>query len=108
MDKVDRSDIEGCRHANLAAEFDHPFGEVEAGAPVIETAVDMRRLDVDERARIDGFGEAHKEAHGEGCASAMRAADEFAIERGEVESHWRRRYRRADGGVNAPRAVINW
>jgi hypothetical protein len=58
----------------------------------METAIDMRRLDVDERARIDGFGEAHKEAHGEGCASAMRAIHEFAIKGGEVESHWRRRY----------------
>jgi hypothetical protein len=47
----------------------------------------MRRLDVDEGACIDGFGEAHKEAHGEGCASAMRAIHEFAIKGGEVDSH---------------------
>ena len=92
MNEIDRADIEGCRHANLAAEFDHPFGEVEAGAPMIETAVDMRRLDVDEGARVDRFGEAHKEPHGEGRAAAMHAAQEFAIERGEIESHWRRRY----------------
>ena len=109
MNEIDRADVEGCRHANLAAEFDHPFGEIEAGAPVIETAVDMRRLDVDEGARVDRFGEAHKEPHGEGRAAAMRAAQEFAIERGEIDSHWRRRYGAAGGGGQcALRTVINW
>ena len=87
MNEIDRADVEGCRHANLAAKFDHPFGEVEAGAPMIKTAVDMRRLDVDEGARVDRFGEAHKEPHGEGRARAVNAAQEFAIEWGEVESH---------------------
>ena len=74
MNEVDRADVEGCRHANLAAEFDHPLGEVEAGAPMIETAVDMAPLDVEEGARVDRFGEAHKEAHGEGRAAAVNAA----------------------------------
>jgi len=80
MNEVDRADVEGCRHANLAAEFDHPFGEVEAGASMIETAIDMRRLDVDEGARVDRFGKAHKKPHGEGRAAAMLAVHEFAIE----------------------------
>src|ERR1700689_2933117 len=53
MNQVDRADVEGCRHANPAAEFDHPFGEVEARAPMVKTAVDMRSLDVDEGARVD-------------------------------------------------------
>ena len=87
MDQVDRADVEGGRHANLAAEVDHAFGEVEARAPMIKTAVDMRRLDVDEGARIDGVGETHEKTHGEGRARAMRAAEEFTIERGEVKSH---------------------
>ena len=67
---------------------------------MIETAVDMRRLDIDEGARVDRFGEAHEEPHREGRAAAVGAAQEFAIERGEVERHWRRRYRRAVGAVN--------
>ena len=54
---------------------------------MIKTAVDMRRLDVDEGARVDRFGEADKEPHSEGRAAAMGAAEEFAIEWGEVESH---------------------
>ena len=87
MDQVDRADVEGGRHANLAAEVDHAFGEVEARAPMIKTAVDMRRLDVDEGARVDGVGETHEKTHGEGRAGPMRAAEEFTIERGEVESH---------------------
>ena len=56
---------------------------------MIETAVDMRRLDVDEGGRADRFGKARKQAHGESCALPMRAAQKFAIERREVESHWR-------------------
>ena len=74
MDQVDRADVEGCRHANPAAEVDHSFGEIEAGAPMIETPVDMRRLDVDEGSRVNRFGEAHKEPHGEGRAPAVHAA----------------------------------
>ena len=42
MNKVNRADVERCRHANLAAKVDHPFREIEAGAPMIKTAVDMR------------------------------------------------------------------
>ena len=87
MDQVDRADIEACRDADRAAERDHPFGEIEARTPVIETAVDMRRLDVEKGARADRFGEALKEAHGEGRPLPMPAAQEFAIERGEVGSH---------------------
>jgi hypothetical protein len=52
----------------------------------------MRRPDVDERARTDRFGEAHEETHGESRAGAVLAGQEFAIERGKIESHWRRRY----------------
>ena len=84
MNKVNRADVERCRHANLAAKVDHPFREIEAGAPMIKTAVDMRSLDVDEGARVDRFGEAHKEPHGEGRARAVNAVQEFAIEWGEV------------------------
>ena len=101
MNKVDRADVEGCRHANPAAEFDHPFNEIEAGAPMVETSVNMRRLDVDEGARVDRFGEAHEEPHGERRAPVVHARQKFAIERGEVQSHWRRRYRRAVDVVNA-------
>ncbi len=87
MDQVDRADIERRRNADLAAEFDDPFGEVEAGASMIEAAIDMRRLDVDEGTRVDRFREAHEQPHGEGCARAMDAAQEFAIERGKVKGH---------------------
>jgi hypothetical protein len=80
MDQVDRADVEGRGHANLAAEVDHPFGEIEARSPMIETAVDMRRLDVDERARAGRLREAHEEPHGERRSGAMHAADKFAIE----------------------------
>ena len=73
MDQVDRADVEGCRHADLAAKVDHPFGEIEARPPMIKTAVDVRRLDVEEGARVDRFGEAHKEPHGEGRASPVYA-----------------------------------
>jgi hypothetical protein len=100
MDQIDRADVEGCGHANLAAEVDHPFGEIEARSPMIEAAVDMRRLDVDERARVDRFREAHEEPHGERRSRAMHAADKFAIVWGEVESHRRGRYRPAVGAVN--------
>jgi hypothetical protein len=41
---------------------------------MIKAAVDMRRLDVDERAGVDRFGESDKEAHGEGGAPAVLAA----------------------------------
>ena len=68
---------------------------------MVETPVDMRRLDVDEGARINGFGEAHKEPHGKGCARPVNAAQEFVVERGEVQSHWCRRYRPAVDVVNA-------
>ena len=85
--QVDRADIEGGRHADFAAEVDQAFGEVEGRAPMIKTAVDMRGLDVDEGARVDGVGEAHEKAHGEGRAEPMRAAEKFTIERGEVKSH---------------------
>jgi hypothetical protein len=61
----------------------------------------MRRLDVDEGACVDGFGEARKEPHGESCARPVNAAQEFVVERGEVQSHWRRRYRPAVDVVNA-------
>ena len=87
MNEIDRADVEGCRHADLAAKFDHPIREVEARAPVIEAPVDMAPLDIEESARVDRFGEAHKKPHGEGRAAAVRAGQKFAIERGEVESH---------------------
>ena len=54
---------------------------------MIDDAVDMAPLDVDEGARADGLGVAVKEPHGEGRPAPMRAAEEFAIERGEVERH---------------------
>ena len=76
---------------------------------MIKTAVDMRRLDVDEGARVDRLREAYKEPHGEGRARPVNAGQEFVIERGEVQSHWRRRYRSAVDVVNArllSRAVI--
>ena len=73
MDQVDRADIKGRGHANLAAQVDHPLGEVEAGAPVIETPVDMRPLDVDEGTRVDRFSKAYKEPHRKGHAPAMNA-----------------------------------
>ena len=41
---------------------------------MVETPVDMRRLDVDEGSRVNRFGEAHKEPHGEGRAPAVHAA----------------------------------
>jgi hypothetical protein len=47
----------------------------------------MRRLDVDEGAGVDRFGESDKEPHCEGRARPVHAAEEFAIEWGEVESH---------------------
>ncbi len=105
MDQVDRADIEACRNADPAAERDHPFGEIEARAPVIETAVDMRRLDVEEGGRVDRFGEALKEAHGEGGALPMRAVQEFAIERGEVGSHSRARLPAAGRGGQCARTA---
>ena len=80
MNKIDRSNVEGCRRAHLAAEFDHPFGEIEAGAPVLKTPVDMRRLDVDEGARVDCFGKTHEKPHRESRAAAMSAVQKFAIE----------------------------
>ena len=45
---------------------------------------------------LDRFGEALKEAHGEGRAAPMRAVQEFAIERREVESHSRARLSAAE------------
>src|SRR4029077_416133 len=101
MNEIDRADIEGCRHTNLAAEFDHPFGEVEAAAHKIKTAVNVPRLDVEEGARGHRFGEAHKEPHDKGCARPVNAGQEFVVERGEVQSHWRRRYRPTVDVVNA-------
>ena len=87
MDQIDRADVEGRRHANFAAQVDHPFGEIEADAPVVETSVDVRRLDVEEGARADRFSEAHKQPHGEHRACAVYAGKKFTIERGEVDSH---------------------
>ena len=87
MDEIERADVEGRRHANLAAELGQLQHEIEARAAEIETAVDMRRLDVDEAARADRLGEAREEPHRESRAAAMRAGHEFAIERGEVERH---------------------
>jgi hypothetical protein len=101
MNKVDGANVEGCRDANLTAEVNHSFGEIEAGAPMIKTTVDMRRLDVDEGVRVDRFGEAHEEPYGERRAPVVHARQKFAIERGEVQSHWRRRYRPAVDVVNA-------
>ena len=105
MDQVDRADIEACRNADLAAERDHPFGEIEARASVIEAAVDMRALDVEEGGRAHRFGEALKEAHGEGAALPMRAVEKFAIERGEVESHSRPRLPAAGRGGQCARVA---
>ena len=95
-----RADIEGRRHADLAAELGHPEHEVEARAAKIETAVDVRRLDVDEAGRAHRLGEAREEPHRERRAPAMAAVKEFEIERGEVERHGRPRYRRAASEVN--------
>ena len=101
MNKVNRAHVERCRHANLAAKVDHPFSEIEARTPVVETAVNMRRLDVEEGARVNRFGEPREEPHGEGRARPVHAGQEFVVERGEVQSHWRRRYRPAVDVVNA-------
>jgi hypothetical protein len=71
---------------------------------MVETPVDMRRLDVDEGARVDRLRQAYKEKRGEGRARAVHAAPELVVERGEAQSSWRARYRlslgrsmRADG-----------
>ncbi len=88
MDEIDGADVEGRRHADLAAEAQHPFNEIEAHSPEVETAVDMAPLDIDEAARIDRFGEAREEPHRERRARPKRADQEFAIERGEFEGHW--------------------
>ena len=87
MDEIERADVEGRWNANLTAERCHPFDEVEARPAEVEASVDMRRLDGDQAPRVDRLGEADDEAHGEGGAGAMVAAEKFAIERGEFESH---------------------
>ena len=46
MQEIERRHIEGCRHHHPAAAFDEQESEVEAGTPVIQAAVDMRRRDV--------------------------------------------------------------
>ena len=93
MDQVDRADVEGCRNADLAAKRDHPFGEIEARAPVIEAAVDMSRLDVEEGGeRRPPRRSADKEPHGEAPRPAHARRQKFAIERGEVGGHSGRGY----------------
>ena len=88
MDEIDRADVEGRGHAHLAAKAQHPFNEIEARSPEVETAVDMAPLDIDEATRIDCFGETHEEPHRERRARPVRAGQEFAIKRGEFEGHW--------------------
>ena len=100
MDQIERADVEGRGHANLAAEIGQLKHEIKARAAEIETAVDMRRLDIDEAERADRLGETREEPHRERRAAAMGAAEEFVIERGEVERHRRSRYRRAVRQVN--------
>ena len=100
MDQVEGADIEGRRHADLAAERAHSQDEIEARTAEIETAVDMRRLDIDEAGRANRLGEARKQPHRESRAAAVGAAHEFAVERREVERHGRPRYRRAASKVN--------
>ena len=87
MDQVERADIEAGRHADPASEGDHPLDEVEAGAAEIETAVDMRRLDVEKTLCGDRLGEADDEPHGERRAAAVRAVQKLAIEVDEFQSH---------------------
>ena len=84
MDQIDRADVEGRGHANLAAELGQLQHEIEARAAEIETAVDMRRLDIDEAGRADRLGEARDEPHRERRAAAVGAAHKFAISWGEV------------------------
>ena len=73
MDQIDRADVEGRGHANLAAELGQLQHEIEARAAEIEAAVDMRRLDIDEAARADRLGEAREEPHRERRSAAMGA-----------------------------------
>ena len=87
MNQIERADVEGRGHANLAAELGQLQHEIEARAAEIETAVDMRRLDIDETGRADRLGEARDEPHRKRRAAAVRAGHEFAIERGEVGRH---------------------
>jgi hypothetical protein len=87
VDQIDRTYVEGRRHADLAAEVEHPLGEIETRPPMVETSVDMRRLDVEEGAGVDRFGESDEEPHGESRAPAVLAGQEFAIEGRKVEGH---------------------
>ena len=87
MDEIERADIEAGRHADLAAEGDHPLDEVEAGAAEIEATVDMRRLDVEKGFGGDRFSEADEQPHGEGRGGAVRPMQKRTVEFGEFETH---------------------
>ncbi len=71
MDQIHGPDIQGRRHAHLAAETEHVFGKVEARLAVIEASVDMGAGDIDETLRADRFAVAHQQTHGEGRRAPM-------------------------------------
>ncbi len=89
MDEINRSDVERRWNADLSAERDHALDEVEARAPKIEAAINMRRLDVEEALRPDRLGEANEQPHRKGGAAAMRACENVLIEARKIERHAR-------------------
>ena len=63
MDQVHRPDVERRGHDHSRPAGGQSFGELQPGITVIEAAVNMGRLDVEQSFRAVDAGHGHQDAH---------------------------------------------
>ena len=79
------------RNANASAEFDKALDEIEANLPMIEAAVDVGGICVDQPLGFDRLGEPYQQLHCEAGGLSMLPVEQIVIEGRQGRRHWKRR-----------------
>ena len=85
MDEVHGADVQGRWDAHTPAELDEALDEIETNLPVVEAAVDVGGLRVDEALGLNCPSEADEEPHREPGCLAVISAQEVVIGRRKDE-----------------------